>query len=147
MLTPKMCTFPDVPQASDAMRRAGTLLAAGLRNIIAGYLQTSSGAARLAQKASTGPTRGREHLRRFDGLPRPELGFVKAGEVRGDRISFTIGKDAVSLESPGAIAPEDAAYTLYVLHDSSWEPTVANPARFLLLGSVSARELAALTAK
>jgi len=79
--------------------------------------------------------------------PRPELGFVKTGEVRGEAITFTIGNDAVSLESPDAIAPDDAPYTLYVLHDSLWEPTVANPARFLLLGSVSARELAALTAK
>ncbi len=79
--------------------------------------------------------------------PRPELGFVRAGEVRGNAIVFTIGKDAVSLESPDAIAPDDAPYTLYVLHDPSWEPTAPNPARFLLLGSVSARELAALMAK
>jgi hypothetical protein len=79
--------------------------------------------------------------------PRCELGFVQAGEVRGSAITFSIGKDAVSLESPDAIAPDDAAYTLYVLHDPSWEPTAANPGEFLLLGSVSARELAALTAK
>jgi len=79
--------------------------------------------------------------------PRGELGFVQAGEVRGNAIVFTIGKDAARLESPDAIAPDDAAYTLYVLHDPSWEPTAPNPAEFLLLGSVSARELAALMAK
>jgi hypothetical protein len=79
--------------------------------------------------------------------PRPELGFVQAGEVRGAAITFTIGKDAVSLESPDAIAPDDAAYKLYVLHDASWEPTAPNPGEFLLVGSVSARELAALMAK
>lgn len=79
--------------------------------------------------------------------PRPELGFVQAGEVRGAAITFNAGEDAVSLESSDAIAPDDAAYNLYVLHDPLWEPTVANPAGFLLLGSVSARELAALMAK
>ncbi len=79
--------------------------------------------------------------------PRRELGFVQAGEVRGGAIAFTIGMDEVSLESPDAIAPDDAAYTLYVLHDPSWEPTTRNPGEFLLLGSVSARELAALMAK
>jgi hypothetical protein len=79
--------------------------------------------------------------------PRRELGFVQAGEVRGNAIIFTIGKEAVSLESPNAIAPDDAAYILYVLHDPSWEPTAPNPAKFLLLGSVSAREIAALMAK
>jgi hypothetical protein len=79
--------------------------------------------------------------------PRSELGFVQAGEVRGNAIAFTVGKDAVSLESPDAIAPDDAAYTLYVLPDPSWEPTAPNPGEFLLVGSVSARELAALLAK
>jgi hypothetical protein len=79
--------------------------------------------------------------------PRPELGFIKAGEVRGDVVTFTIGSDAVSLESADAIAPDEAACTLYVLHDSAWEPTVANPGRFLLVGSVSTDELAALLRK
>lgn len=80
--------------------------------------------------------------------PRPELGFVRAGEVRGNVSIFTIGKDSVAMESPDSIAPdEDAAYTLYVLSDASWEPTASNPARFLLMGSVSARELTALKAQ
>jgi hypothetical protein len=79
--------------------------------------------------------------------PRPELGFVQAGEVRGKAVTFIIGEDSVIVEAQDAIAPDDAAYTLYVLRDPSWIPTAPNPAEFLLVGSVSARELAALKAK
>jgi hypothetical protein len=79
--------------------------------------------------------------------PRAELGFVKAGEVRGGRITFTVGNDRVQLESPATIAPGDAPYVLYVLHDAEWAPTALGQSESLLLGSVSAGELAALTRK
>jgi hypothetical protein len=75
---------------------------------------------------------------------RPDLGFVKAGEVRGGNITFTLDHDEVHLESPTAIAPGDAPYVLYVLHDKDWAPTASGQSGILLLGSVSARELAAL---
>jgi hypothetical protein len=79
--------------------------------------------------------------------PRADLGFVKAGEVRGGAVSFTIGDDQVKLESPAAIAPGDAPYVLYVLHDAQWAPTAQGQIGSVLLGSVSPGELAALTRK
>lgn len=80
-------------------------------------------------------------------LPRPELGFVQAGEVRGGAVSFIIGGDRVQLESPASIVPGDGPYLLYVLHDPSWAPTAQAQSGRLLIGSVSAAELAALSRK
>jgi hypothetical protein len=79
--------------------------------------------------------------------PRSELGFAKAGEVRGGVVTFKAGKDEIKLESPMTIAPGDAPYILYVLHDPDWEPTAQGQSGSLLLGSVSPGELAALTRK
>jgi hypothetical protein len=79
--------------------------------------------------------------------PRAELGFVRAGEVRGGAVSFTLGDDRVQLESPVAIAPGEAPYLLYVLHDPDWAPTAQAQSGSLLFGSVSPAELAALTRK
>ena len=67
--------------------------------------------------------RGRYYL---SLLPRPELGFRKAGEVRGSSLSFTIGNDTFTLSAAGRIAPGQAAFNLYVLHDPAWRPTYAN---------------------
>jgi hypothetical protein len=55
--------------------------------------------------------------------PRSELGFSKAGEVRGGVITFTVGKDAFTLESPTMIVSGNAPYIVYVLHDADWEPS------------------------
>ena len=76
--------------------------------------------------------------------PRPDLGFVPAGEVRGGLIAFTVDKDEVVVESPTMIAPGDAPYLLYVLHDREWAPTARGQMGQLLSGSVSPRELAAI---
>jgi hypothetical protein len=73
--------------------------------------------------------------------PRPDLGFVQAGEIRGGLATFTVDKDEVLLESPSMIAPGDAAYFLYVWHDSSWAPTARGQSGRFLVGSVSPREL------
>lgn len=88
------------------------------------------------------PQRGRYVL---SLLPRPELGFVLAGEVRGGAVTFTIGNDRVTLESPTAIAQGNAPYLLYVLHDADWTPTVQAQSGSLLVGTVSRAELAALS--
>ena len=56
-------------------------------------------------------------------VPRPELGFRKAGEVRGSSLSFVIGNDTFSLNTGARIAPGQAAYSLYVLHEPDWKPT------------------------
>jgi len=36
----------------------------------------------------------------FSLTPRPDLGFVQAGEIRGGLATFTVDKDEVLLESP-----------------------------------------------
>lgn len=56
-------------------------------------------------------------------VPHPELGFRKAGEVRGSSLTFTIGADTYSLSTGGRIAPGQAPFNLYVLHEPDWKPT------------------------
>jgi hypothetical protein len=56
-------------------------------------------------------------------VPRPELGFRKAGEIRGSSLRFMIGSDVFTLSAAGSIAPGQAAYSLYVLHEPDWRPT------------------------
>jgi hypothetical protein len=90
------------------------------------------------------PQRGRFIL---SLAPRRELGFAKAGEVRGGYIRFKMEGDAFVLESYTAIAPGNAPYTLYVLHDREWTPTAASQAGHFLSGSVSPVEIAALRKK
>jgi hypothetical protein len=58
--------------------------------------------------------------------PHPELGFRKAGEVRGSSLSFVAGGETFTLNTDGRIAPGQAAFSLYVLHDPDWKPTYAN---------------------
>jgi len=59
-------------------------------------------------------------------LPRPELGFRKAGEIRGSSLTFIVGKDTFNLSAGHPIAPGQSAYTLYVLHEPDWKLTFPN---------------------
>jgi hypothetical protein len=56
-------------------------------------------------------------------IPHPKLGFRKAGEVRGSSLSFVMGSDTFTLNTGGRIAPGQASFSLYVLHDPEWRPT------------------------
>ena len=56
-------------------------------------------------------------------VPHPELGFRRAGEVRGSSLSFVMGNETFSLNTGGRIAPGQASFNLYVLHDPDWKPT------------------------
>ena len=76
--------------------------------------------------------------------PHPDLNFKKAGEVRGGVISFTVDGDRITLECPSPIAPGDAPYHLYILHDEDWEPISEAQKLRPSLGSVSPAELTAL---
>jgi hypothetical protein len=76
--------------------------------------------------------------------PRPDLGFIQAGEIRGALAAFTVDKDEILLESQSMIAPGEAPYFLYVLHDPEWVPTSRSQIGVILFGSVSPRELAAV---
>jgi len=66
------------------------------------------------------PMRGRFIL---SLTPHPELGFSKAGEVRGSTISFTIDDAEVSIVSSGRIAPGSGPFSLYVLREPTWVPS------------------------
>ena len=79
--------------------------------------------------------------------PHADLGFKKAGEVRGGVLTFTSGQDAVRLESMSAIATGDAPYNLYVLHDADWQPVSERQKDFPAAGSIGLEELAALQRK
>lgn len=70
-------------------------------------------------------------------LPNPELGFRKAGEVRGTSLRFTMGKDTFTLNAAGPIAPGRAPFNLYVLHDPGWRPNYphANLSVFVMDGA------------
>jgi len=56
-------------------------------------------------------------------VPRPELGFRRAGEVRGSSLTFVMGNETFTLNTGGRIAPGQAPFNLYVLHDPDWKPT------------------------
>lgn len=55
-------------------------------------------------------------------VPHPELGFRKAGEVRGTSLTFVLGTDTFTLNSAKTIAPGDAPFNLYVLQEAGWRP-------------------------
>jgi hypothetical protein len=76
-------------------------------------------------------------------LPHPDLGFRKAGEVRGSSLSFTIGGDTFTLNTGGRIAPGQAPFNLYVRHDPAWRPTYqdADLSAFIMGSSDSAESL------
>ena len=56
------------------------------------------------------------------GLANSGLGFRRSGEIRGSSLRFTIGGDTYSVNTTGRIAPGDAAFDLYVLHQPKWRP-------------------------
>jgi hypothetical protein len=78
-------------------------------------------------------------------VPHPELGFRKAGEVRGTSLTFKLGTDILTLNSAKTIAPGDAPFNLYVLQEPEWRPNysgtnnVASPA--LQMGAGRAESL------
>jgi hypothetical protein len=53
----------------------------------------------------------------------PHPGFSKAGEIRGSNLTFTDGSDKYSISAASRIAPGQAAFNLYVLHQPEWKPT------------------------
>jgi hypothetical protein len=55
-------------------------------------------------------------------VPYSELGFVKAGEIRGSTLNFMAGDDVVNIVSAGPIAPGRRPFNVYVLHEPEWTP-------------------------
>ncbi len=87
------------------------------------------------------PGRGRYVL---SLVPRPELGFVKAGEARGGYLSLQIDGDSFVLVSGTSIAPAGAAFFVYALHDSEWEPASLSQRGKPQAGSVGLEEIVSL---
>ncbi|MGH9647250.1 MAG: hypothetical protein ACRD4E_10580 [Bryobacteraceae bacterium] len=85
------------------------------------------------------PNRGRFIL---SVVPHPELGFRKAGEVRGSSLTFKVGTDILTLNSAKPIAPGDAPFNLYVLQEPAWRPASPNSdAPVLLMGAAARAEM------
>ena len=55
-------------------------------------------------------------------VPNATFGFRRAGEIRGSSLRFTVGADTYNVNTSGRIAPGDAAFNLYVLHQPAWRP-------------------------
>jgi hypothetical protein len=55
--------------------------------------------------------------------PHPELGFRKAGEVRGSSLEFSLGQNRYTISTGTRIAPGEAAYNLYLIGQPDWKPT------------------------
>ena len=55
--------------------------------------------------------------------PNADTGFRRAGEVRGSSLAFSSGGERFTLTSAGRIAPGQAAFNLYVLHEPAWRPS------------------------
>jgi hypothetical protein len=66
--------------------------------------------------------------------PRPDLGFRKAGEIRGSTMSITFDGRTLNVNNEGRIAPGAGPFNLYVLHQRDWPLTGT--------GVVSAQQLA-----
>ena len=74
-------------------------------------------------------------------VPRPELGFEAADEVRGGKIDFKLAGDNVTVECPAEIASGHAPYILYVSRDPDWVPTASAQKGLFAAGSVDVGEL------
>jgi hypothetical protein len=57
-------------------------------------------------------------------VPRAE--FLRAGSVRGTSLTFTANGTTYNVSSATRIAPGDAVFNLYVLHQPNWKPTYDN---------------------
>jgi hypothetical protein len=110
-----------------------------------GKVQTASGPGSLHDVRSAlawfyFPSYGRYIL---SLTPRADLGFRKAGEVRGGRIVFTLDDDSIKIESIRPIASGNGAYNIYVLHEPDWEPVSDRQKDYPLDGSVGVDEILA----
>ena len=77
-------------------------------------------------------------------VPRGNLGFQRAGEVRGGVLTLAVDGDTIRLECMSAIAAGDAPYHLYVLHEEDWEPTAESQKDWPAAGTVGVEELTAV---
>ncbi len=55
-------------------------------------------------------------------IPRPEYGFLRAGELRGSSLHFDWGGERIEINCAGRIAPARGAFHLYVRRDAEFRP-------------------------
>jgi len=58
----------------------------------------------------------------FTLVPRTDLGFQKAGEIRGSTMVWRWANDQFSLNADARIAPGEGAYNVYVFNSPNWRP-------------------------
>jgi hypothetical protein len=76
-------------------------------------------------------------------LPRPELGFRRAGTVSGGSLSWAADGDEFSLNSVTAIAPS-GPFFVYGMHDPTWQPSTPGTQLRIFTGSVDPAEIRSL---
>ena len=69
------------------------------------------------------PKRGRFVL---SAVPNQKAGFRRAGEIRGNSLSFSVGGTTYNVTCGARIAPGTGAYNLYVLQQPDWRPNYPN---------------------
>ena len=77
----------------------------------------------------------------FSLAPHADLGFRKAGEVRGSTLTVTWGSDALRFDCSGPIAPGGGAFNVYVYCDRDWRPAQGMPDAFVWGGGDTRRLL------
>jgi hypothetical protein len=114
-----------------------------------GKVQTASGPGSLHDLRSALPWFYFPNHGRFilSLTPRADLGFRKAGEVRGGRITFTRDDDSVKVESIRPVASGNGVYNIYVLHEADWEPVSDRQKDYPLDGSIDVGEIPASVRK
>ena len=77
----------------------------------------------------------------FTLASRTDLGFRKAGEIRGSTMTWRWGGDEFSVNTDGRIAPGEGAYNLYVFNDPAYRPRNPEDAKHgFLIGAGGALE-------
>jgi hypothetical protein len=71
----------------------------------------------------------------FSLAPRLDLGFQKAGEIRGSTMTWRWGSDEFSMNTNRRIAPGEGVYTVYVFNDPRYRPQGDDTAAGFLLGA------------
>lgn len=66
----------------------------------------------------------------FTLASRTDLGFRKAGEIRGSTMTWRWGGDDFSVDTDSRIAPGDGVYNLYVFNDPAYRPRNPEDAKF-----------------
>jgi uncharacterized protein (TIGR03435 family) len=75
--------------------------------------------------------------------PNPDLGFRDAGEVSGNSLTFSLGRDVFRIDGAERIASAGSGvYRVHVLQDAAWEPADPADRTHFMIGSAPAIETA-----